>query len=406
MLVAFMWTALFGMAVLAVDFGYLYTKRRGVQSVADSAVRAAMPSYAAGNGSTSAFNAAFARAVDVAGRNNYVDNGGSTRVIPDSPVAGQFRVRISRDYPTFFGSLFGLGTKTVTGTTVGQITPGGGGGGGNTAIYSSDPGCSAHFSYPAGVQIGGSGILVVNGDVSTLNNIIEMAAWDASCTPATCKVTGAANSACAVFNDSPGNLGIGSTGATSVADPLLGTNLATLLPRCTVGTFSAPLDLTPYWNPEVGGCQTLQQNIYCSDGSGLNVVPTGPSKTVCPSVASFFSAGQVGIMADGAITFTAHPNANGFLVYSDLITATCGPSAVDLHNGAFASTFSLTGNIYAPNGCINFSSNNLSVSATGTIDGRLIAISMGAGRIWNFTSPSAGGGGGGGGGGGTWSVIQ
>ena len=32
-LIAVMWTALFGMAVVAVDFGYLYTKRRNVQAV-------------------------------------------------------------------------------------------------------------------------------------------------------------------------------------------------------------------------------------------------------------------------------------------------------------------------------------------------------------------------------------
>ena len=44
-LIAFMWTALFGMAVVAVDFGYLYTKRRNVQAVADAAVRGSMPTW-------------------------------------------------------------------------------------------------------------------------------------------------------------------------------------------------------------------------------------------------------------------------------------------------------------------------------------------------------------------------
>ena len=60
-LVAVMWTALFGMAVLAVDFGYLYTKRRGTQAVADAAVRAAMPTFMK-NG----FNAALTPATTVA----------------------------------------------------------------------------------------------------------------------------------------------------------------------------------------------------------------------------------------------------------------------------------------------------------------------------------------------------
>src|SRR5207244_3998790 len=112
----------------------------------------------------------------------------------------------------------------------------------------------------------------------------------------------------------------------------------------------------------------LATNVYCSDASGLAVSPPGPSKTICPSTAAFFSAGQVSITADGNITLTPPAAANGMLVYSNLLTAACGPSAVDLHNGALASTFSLTGNIYAPNGCINFSSNNLSVTSTGTID--------------------------------------
>ena len=40
-----MWTALFGMAVMAVDFGYLYTKKRGLQSAADAALLASMPAF-------------------------------------------------------------------------------------------------------------------------------------------------------------------------------------------------------------------------------------------------------------------------------------------------------------------------------------------------------------------------
>ena len=45
-----MWTALFGLAVMAVDFGYLYTKKRNLQSVADAVLKAAMPVFASNNG--------------------------------------------------------------------------------------------------------------------------------------------------------------------------------------------------------------------------------------------------------------------------------------------------------------------------------------------------------------------
>ena len=65
-MVAVMWTALFGMAVVAVDFGYLYTKKRGLQSVADSALKAAMPVYR-----TQGVNAAQARATQIARLSGY-----------------------------------------------------------------------------------------------------------------------------------------------------------------------------------------------------------------------------------------------------------------------------------------------------------------------------------------------
>src|SRR5215468_10696916 len=43
--VAFTWTALFGMAVLAIDFGYLYAKRRGAQAAADARLKISMPTW-------------------------------------------------------------------------------------------------------------------------------------------------------------------------------------------------------------------------------------------------------------------------------------------------------------------------------------------------------------------------
>src|SRR3954469_18397728 len=117
-LVAVMWTALFGMAVLAVDFGYLYTKRRGTQAVADAAVRAAMPVYVS-NGMT----LATVRARAVATANGYIDNVNGATVTFDQPAANQFRAQIGRTYPTFFGTLFGLTSKVVRGMAVGQVTP-------------------------------------------------------------------------------------------------------------------------------------------------------------------------------------------------------------------------------------------------------------------------------------------
>ena len=65
-LVTVMWTALFGMAVMAVDFGYLYTKKRGLQSAADAALLASMPAFMAQNSS-----GAHDTAIRVAGLNGF-----------------------------------------------------------------------------------------------------------------------------------------------------------------------------------------------------------------------------------------------------------------------------------------------------------------------------------------------
>ena len=107
-LIAAMWTTLFGLAALAVDVGYLYTRQRGLQAVTDAAVTAAMPTY-----QQSGFNPARNRATAVASANGYTTTTTPpvTTVTVDEPVANQFRVRVARTFPTFFGSLFGMSTE-------------------------------------------------------------------------------------------------------------------------------------------------------------------------------------------------------------------------------------------------------------------------------------------------------
>src|SRR5262245_49156373 len=127
-IVAFAWTALFGMAVLAIDFGYLYTKRRGVQAVADAAVRAAMPTFA--NNGSSGLSLATPKARNVVNYNGYVDGTAATTVVIDNGNPADvdtFRVKITRDYPTFIGGIFGMSGKSVSGVAVGRRAGGGGG---------------------------------------------------------------------------------------------------------------------------------------------------------------------------------------------------------------------------------------------------------------------------------------
>jgi len=79
----------------------------------------------------------------------------------------------------------------------------------------------------------------------------------------------------------------------------------------------------------------------------------------------------------------------------------CGGPAINISNGPAPSTFQMTGSIHAPNGCINMSSNTLSVNYSGTVSAGVVQIQMGNGMPWRFTGPA-----GGGGGGGTWSIIR
>src|SRR5688572_5928528 len=155
--IAAMWTTLFGIAALAVDFGYLYTRQRGLQAVSDAAVTAAMPTY-----KLSGFNPAQIRALSVLSANGFV-SGGNTTVSVTEPVANQFRVSVSRTFPTFFGSIFGITNKSVTGTSVGRVTASTG-----PVIHANGAVCGSGFGFTAT----GGATMNVAGDItsnSTLN---------------------------------------------------------------------------------------------------------------------------------------------------------------------------------------------------------------------------------------------
>src|SRR4029078_6704724 len=104
------------------------------------------------------------------------------------------------------------------------------------------------------VNIGGQGRLVVNGDITSANNKIEVASWDARCTPAPCRLTAPAKSPCAVYNDSPATLGVPSTSTAATVAPLalsfpvvLG-SFPTLAAACTVGNLVSPLAAGPVYD--------------------------------------------------------------------------------------------------------------------------------------------------------------
>jgi hypothetical protein len=380
LVIAVMWTALFGMAVMAVDFGYLYTKKRGIQSVTDSALKAAMPVF-----KTSGRTAAETRARDIARLSGYVADATTTIEFDEPVLAEQFKVTIGRTHPTFFGGIFGLGPRAIKASATGKVTAPGG-----VAIHAKDnTACAAQFAWGAGIEVTGSGLLTVNGDVTSVNKI-HIGNPSALCNGVNCRITGAVQTPCTFWNDS-GSSVMGAPAAIggSPTDPLAANTLATLGLACTGGTsIGTPLDLTPLWvaGPCVGG-SSLPPNVYCSSGN-INVSPTFGT-AICPTTASFIAAGTVTITGDGAITLTAAPGTNGIIAFSN---AGLGGPAIQLANGPVLGNYTLNGSIYAPNGLVNVGTGTPGFTMTGILDGFAIAIAMGPNQPWTFNAPAGGGG--------------
>jgi Flp pilus assembly protein TadG len=371
-LIAFMWTALFGMAVVAVDFGYLYTKRRNVQAVADSAVTAAMPVLAGGSQS-----GATARAQGVANANNFT----GADIVTNTATASQLTVTLQRTYPTFFGSVLGMTPKTIQATAIGRLSAIAG-----AAIHTNDSSgaCNPNWTWAAGVTITGGGKLVINGDVEARTNKIELMSSDVTCTPATCKVTGTARSPCAIYNNSPGLLSVPITASATSVDPLAANTLATLNAFCTGGTSV----FTPYAGPPMalsGTCDLIPPGVYCTNGN-FAINPMS-STSFCPTNVTFIAAGVIQVGGNGAITFSAAAGVpNGIIFYSDFVGA---GSAIQLANGPVGE-FILNGSVYAPRGLINIGTGTPGFTMTGMLVGDAINIAMGPGQPWTFNGPTAG----------------
>jgi Flp pilus assembly protein TadG len=385
-LIAFMWTALFGMAVVAVDFGYLYTKRRNVQAAADAAVIAGMP-FIAGHDQ----NGATTRAAAVATKNLFT--GGD--IVTNTATATQLTVTLKRAYPTFFGSVLGMTPKEIRATSIGRMD----GGLTGPAIHSNDTAsvCSGPWGN-VGVEVTGGGHFLVNGDVTSMGKIhIGNMGTAGSCDPATnCRITGAARTACAsaIWNDDPTEFGMPTQlFSQAVTDPLAGHNLAWFESRCTHGTST----LTPHgglpWiiNACPGGDGLPANSVFCaSDGFSVNP----PSGTLCPSTTAFISGGALGITTSGSVTLTGPGATDGIIAFS---AYSGGGPAIQLSNGP-STLYTMTGHVYAPAGLVNVGTGTPGFTMTGMLVGGVVVISTGPSQPWVFTGP--------GGGSGTWHLYR
>jgi Flp pilus assembly protein TadG len=389
-LVAVMWTTLFGIAVLAVDFGYLYAKRRGVQAVADAALRSAMPIYAAGNGGSTAYSGAQTQSNLVAGGNGYVNGQNNTTIAYANDVANKrFTVTITRRYPTFLGGIFGLASKNVSGTATGEVS-----GSGNGAIYAlGNNACPGSPTWGMGFYASGNSGLIVNGSIYSNTQVRLLGTPSLGGT-----VTGAVSSPCtpltAPFNQA--GMTIGSQDAVGATDPIAAT-IASLNTSCTFGTMYAPWGGGFGWvnTGGAGGCDTPVEGVYCSS-TAITFAPV-TSLSVCPGTRiTLMSADRVIIGANSNITLapaTGAPNNIVIAAFSNMGAATCAGGAVDMGS---AGTYTLTGNVYVPNGCIWFAGAGATggFTMTGMMVGRHVSLGMAAGSTWTFNGTGSGSGGG------------
>lgn len=381
--VAFAWTALFGMAVLAVDFGYLYAKRRGVQAAADIALRASMPGWVSNypNGYSSATNTAR----NVANANGFSSSYGDSVVTREDIPNNLFTVSITRTFPTFIGGMFGYSGKTVTGTAVGRRNAVAS----NAAIHAdgNNP-CLGAPVWGVGFFPQGAATLVVNGDVESNTQIaLEQSGGG--------NITGNLKTPCPTPLSPTFNVGTTVATQTSAgapyADPFAGSTIASLNAFCTVGTLSTPLAVGLGWvnagGP--GGCDTPTNAVFCSSAD-ITVAPAGSNSICAGSRATFMSAARVIIGASNSITLqpaTGAPNNFVIVSFNNTGSAGCAAGAIDMGS---AGNYTLTGNVYAPNGCIWFAGAGggpLGFTMTGQMVGRHIALGMQAGSTWTFNGP-------------------
>jgi hypothetical protein len=394
--VAFAWTALFGMAVLAVDFGYLYAKRRGVQTVADQALRAAMPTWV--NGYPNGFSTARDKARSVANRNGYTNGTGNTTVDATQDVVNNlFTVTVSRTYPTFLGGVFGLNGKTVSARATGRRNPSAS----TAAIHALNPAaCPGGAVWGLGFQAQGGATLIVNGNIESNTQVYLDSA--------TGTVTGTVKSPCtplgATFNPASATIAGGETAAGApYADPINVPDPATFNVNCTppmtVDNNVWGAEMTWSFDP-VNNCDTIPDRVYCSSGD-INVNPVTSMKICAGTRATFIARGRVIIGANDEINLRSATGAPSNIIiaaYNNLGGAACGGGAVDMGS---AGTYNLQGVVYAPNGCIWTAGAGAvgGFTMTGSMVGRNIALGMSPGPAWTFNSPGFSGGG-------AWTLYQ
>jgi hypothetical protein len=330
--VAAMWMVLFGLAAFAVDLGYRYQSKFGLQAAADSAVRAAMPKFVNDD-----LQGAHDSAIAMASANGY------TSGVTTNASGNLFQVDISVTPPSFFLGLFGSANSFPLGaTSIGE-----------------------KLSNPSAVLLALStdclseGLNIHSDSGSTFNGNIESngpLGFNNSPTISTVNGSILSMNTCGgpKYNGSPAppvgaNVVTGSVSTVSVPFPNPFQLITPASFTCTNGTSLATSN-----NPPVialggpgGTSDLIPPGVYCSS-TAMWISDAGTKQIWAPNV-TFVSMSTIQIGADSGVTMS--PNAlapSNIVVYSFDNTPCATGQAVNMG----LNYFNITGSAYVPNGCL------------------------------------------------------
>ena len=360
-LVALMSTTVLAFTALAVDFGYLYGCRRSLQAATDAATMAGLTVLANDQSTTGQSNAA-TMARSFATANGYT-NGVAGATVTVTPTGAQLTVTITSTKTTFFAGFFGLHTKMLTATAVGQLSPA------IPAVFAGGTGCPP--APTTGLQLNGTGFSIT-GDIES-NSAVNY-------------YTGGSNTTngAVTYNPTCGYSGGGNPAPTGGVSPTGGSipypysYTISSFPPCTFGSLSTPGTLSLggpglWWATGGPSGGTLVSGVYCANG---NIDVSAASVT-----------GTITLVATGKITISSSTaNLTGFynnmIAFTPVVSDCISNQAINIGNAGVT----LNGSFDAPNGCVNASGSTMTIN--GSLVGNEVQIGVGSSSVIN----SAGGG--------------
>jgi hypothetical protein len=342
-LAAFLLLTLFAMAALAVDVGFLYTRSRMIYAVADGIVAAGMGDIV--NGSQSSAT------TDVT---NMASQYSGVYTVTSSTTSNQLSVTVSATYPMYFGKIFGLASKTISVTAVGQSTVP------TPAVLALGNSCSG-----VGATINGQGGMTVNGNIEG-NGLVDFGTGGPTCAgPGGAHITGSALSGCAGGPLKSGTVGQYCwdtvTGTYGTGGPFTDPFAPFAVPTCDFGSTSTGGDPTAgHWTVETAVMNKLAPGVYCTT-SDLNITGGGAQAVDATGVTFIDIGGTINIGLNYSSTFSAAASSpNGVIAYTTFAGSCAAGAAITVGGPAAtpAETLTMNGSLYAPNGCINAGANN------------------------------------------------